>query len=42
MFSRGGLAILAAIEAQGYDTLHLRPVVAKGQTVPFARRIAGG
>src|SRR5271155_2700556 len=33
MFSRGGLAILAAIEAQGYDTLHHRPVVTKGKQV---------
>jgi squalene synthase HpnC/squalene synthase HpnD len=31
MFGRGGLAILAAIEAQGYDTLHLRPVVTKAK-----------
>jgi phytoene synthase len=31
MFGRGGLAILDAIEAQGYDTLHQRPVVTKGQ-----------
>jgi squalene synthase HpnC/squalene synthase HpnD len=33
MFSRGGLAILEAIEAQGFDTLHVRPVVTKGQQV---------
>jgi squalene synthase HpnC/squalene synthase HpnD len=31
MFSRGGLAILDAIEDQGYDTLHKRPVVTKGK-----------
>ena len=31
MFSRGGQAILDAIEACGYDTLHQRPVVTKGQ-----------
>src|SRR5277367_6703353 len=31
MFSRGGLAILDAIEASGYDTLHHRPVVTKGK-----------
>jgi squalene synthase HpnC len=31
MFSRGGLAILDAIEAGGYDTLHKRPVVTKGK-----------
>jgi squalene synthase HpnC len=33
MFSRGGLAILDAIEASGYDTLHHRPVVTKGKQV---------
>src|SRR6516162_10081312 len=31
MFSRGGLAVLDAIEAQGYDTLHRRPSVSKGK-----------
>src|SRR5277367_2176652 len=31
MFGRGGLAILDAIEASGYDTLHHRPVVTKGK-----------
>jgi squalene synthase HpnC len=29
MFSRGGLAVLDAIEAMGYDTLHHRPEVSK-------------
>jgi squalene synthase HpnC len=29
MFSRGGLAVLDAIEAMGYDTLHHRPSIAK-------------
>jgi len=29
MFSRGGLAVLDAIEAQGYDTLHKRPAISK-------------
>lgn len=29
MFSRGGLAVLDAIEALGYDTLHKRPAVSK-------------
>jgi squalene synthase HpnC/squalene synthase HpnD len=29
MFSRGGLAILDAIEASGYDTLHQRPALTK-------------
>jgi squalene synthase HpnC/squalene synthase HpnD len=38
MFSRGGLAILDAIEASGYDTLHHRPVVTKGRQL---RLLAG-
>ncbi|HET8923070.1 MAG TPA: squalene synthase HpnC [Candidatus Acidoferrum sp.] len=29
MFSRGGLAVLDAIEKMGYDTLHQRPAVSK-------------
>src|SRR5579864_3135815 len=29
MFSRGGLAVLDAIEAIGYDTLHKRPAISK-------------
>src|ERR1700675_4220856 len=29
MFSRGGLALLDAIEAMGYDTLHNRPSISK-------------
>jgi squalene synthase HpnC len=29
MFSRGGLAVLYAIEAMGYDTLHHRPAITK-------------
>jgi phytoene synthase len=29
MFSRGGLAVLEAIEAIGYNTLHHRPVISK-------------
>src|SRR5712691_8188395 len=29
MFSRGGIAVLDAIEAMGYDTLHRRPAVSK-------------
>ena len=31
MFSRGGLAVLDAIEAMGYDTLHRRPSISKGK-----------
>jgi|SRR5579883_14985 squalene synthase HpnC len=33
MFSRGGLAVLDAIEAMGYDTLHRRPEVSKVKQV---------
>jgi len=29
MFSRGGMAVLEAIEAQGYDTLNHRPAISK-------------
>jgi squalene synthase HpnC len=38
MFSRGGLAVLDAIEAVGYDTLHRRPEVSKGQQVRLLGR----
>jgi squalene synthase HpnC len=31
MFRRGGLAVLDAIEASGYDTLHERPSIGKGK-----------
>jgi squalene synthase HpnC/squalene synthase HpnD len=31
MFSRGGLAVLDAIEAAGYNTLHHRPSIGKGK-----------
>ena len=31
MFSRGGLAVLEAIEALGYDTLHRRPAISKAK-----------
>ena len=31
MFSRGGLAVLDAIETQGYDTLHRRPSIGKAK-----------
>jgi squalene synthase HpnC len=31
MFTRGGLAVLDAIEASGYDTLHHRPSIGKGK-----------
>jgi squalene synthase HpnC len=38
MFSRGGLAVLDAIEAMGYDTLHTRPSVSKGKQVRLLGR----
>jgi squalene synthase HpnC len=31
MFSRGGIAVLDAIESAGYDTLHHRPSIGKGK-----------
>jgi squalene synthase HpnC len=38
MFSRGGLAVLDAIEAQGYDTLHHRPAIGKGKQIKLLGR----
>ena len=38
MFSRGGLAVLDAIESIGYDTLHTRPSVGKGKQVRLLGR----
>jgi squalene synthase HpnC/squalene synthase HpnD len=38
MFSRGGLAVLDAIESLGYDTLHHRPEVSKGKQVRLLGR----
>ncbi|HUJ32167.1 MAG TPA: squalene synthase HpnC [Candidatus Acidoferrum sp.] len=38
LFSRGGLAVLDAIEAQGYDTLNRRPAIAKWKQL----RLLGG
>src|SRR5579859_6313890 len=38
MFSRGGLAVLDAIEAMGYDTLHRRPKVSKVKQVGLLGR----
>src|SRR3974390_1385628 len=47
MFSRGGLAVLDAIEAMGYDTLNKRPEVSKGKQVrllgrAIVTRVMGG
>ncbi|MGC1416925.1 MAG: squalene synthase HpnC [Candidatus Acidiferrum sp.] len=33
MFTRGGLAVLDAIESMGYDTLHARPSISKSKQV---------
>jgi phytoene synthase len=42
MFSRGGVAVLDAIEAMGYDTLNRRPSIGKGkQARLLARAILG-
>jgi squalene synthase HpnC/squalene synthase HpnD len=38
MFSRGGLAVLDAIEAAGYDTLHNRPAIGRGKQVRLIGR----
>jgi len=38
MFSRGGLAVLEAIESIGYDTLNHRPEVSKGKQVRLLGR----
>jgi squalene synthase HpnC len=39
MFSRGGLAVLDAIEAMGYDTLNRRPEVSKVKQVGLLGRV---
>ncbi len=38
MFSRGGMAVLKAIEAMGYDTLHKRPAISRGKQVRLLGR----
>jgi squalene synthase HpnC len=38
MFSRGGLAVLDAIESNGYDTLHHRPSIGKGKQIRLLGR----
>ena len=38
MFSRGGVAVLDAIEEMGYDTLHRRPAVSKAKQVRLLGR----
>ena len=39
MFSRGGVAVLDAIEDQGYDTLHHRPAISKSKQVRLLGRV---
>jgi len=41
LFSRGGLAVLDAIEAQGYDTLHRRPALGKWKQARLLTRALG-
>ena len=42
MFSRGGLAVLDAIESIGYDTLNRRPAISKAKQVRlFGRALVG-
>jgi squalene synthase HpnC/squalene synthase HpnD len=38
LFSKGGIAVLDAIEAMGYDTLHRRPSIGKGKQVRLLGR----
>jgi squalene synthase HpnC len=38
MFTRGGVAVLDAIEAMGYDTLHNRPAISKAKQVGLLGR----
>ena len=38
MFSRGGVAVLDAIEAMGYDTLNARPAISKGKQIRLLGR----
>jgi len=42
MFSRGGIAVLDAIEAMGYDTLHRRPSISKGKQARLLGRALVG
>ena len=42
MFSRGGLAILDAIESSGYDTLNHRPALTKWTQLRLLTRALAG
>ena len=39
MFSRGGIAVLDAIESQGYDTLNRRPAISKVKQAALLSRV---
>ena len=39
MFSRGGIAVLDAIESQGYDTLNRRPAISKVKQAAILSRV---
>jgi len=42
LFSRGGMAVLDAIESSGYDTLHRRPSIGKGKQMRLLGRALAG
>ena len=42
LFSRGGQEILRAIERQGFDVLHSRPVISKSRKLMLVARAAAG
>ncbi|MGO9640844.1 MAG: squalene synthase HpnC [Candidatus Acidiferrales bacterium] len=42
LFSRGGLAVLEAIESSGYDTLHHRPAIGRGTQIRLLGRALKG
>jgi phytoene/squalene synthetase len=42
LFSRGGMAILHAIERQGYDVLKSRPVISRRRKILLLARAALG
>lgn len=42
MFSRGGIAVLDAIQTQGYDTLNRRPSISKAKQVMLLGRVLLG
>jgi squalene synthase HpnC/squalene synthase HpnD len=42
MFSRGGIAVLDAIESIGYNTLHRRPAISKSKQVTLLGRVLIG